>query len=111
MAPKVGLSAFRGGREGRDADEAELPPGQVGEIIVHGENVMQGYLNNEAATKDTINNGWLFTGDLGYLDDDGYIFIVDRKKDLIISHGLNIAARGGGNLPPPGSQAGRDWRG
>lgn len=76
-----------------DADEAELPHGQVGEIIVHGENVMQGYLNNEEATLATIRNGWLFTGDLGYKDEDGYIFIVDRKKDLIISHGLNIYPR------------------
>ena len=76
-----------------DQEEAELPPGQVGELIVKGPNVMRGYWNNEAATRETIKGGWLFTGDLGYKDRDGYIFIVDRKKDLIIHKGLNIYPR------------------
>ncbi|MHB8174455.1 MAG: long-chain-fatty-acid--CoA ligase [Nitrospirota bacterium] len=72
---------------------AELPSGQVGEIIVRGPNVMKGYLNAPSATAETLKDGWLYTGDLGYIDEDGYIFIVDRKKDLIISHGMNIYPR------------------
>jgi long-chain acyl-CoA synthetase len=74
-------------------DGSVLPPGQVGEITVRGKNVMTGYLNNEEATRDTLRDGWLYTGDLGYVDDEGYIFIVDRKKDLIITHGMNIYPR------------------
>jgi long-chain acyl-CoA synthetase len=54
---------------------------------------MQGYLNNPTATDETIVNGWLLTGDMGYLDDEGFLFIVDRKKDLIISKGINIYPR------------------
>ncbi len=74
-------------------DGAGLPPGQVGEITVRGPNVMRGYLNAPQETADVLKDGWLLTGDLGYLDKDGYIFIVDRKKDLIISHGMNIYPR------------------
>jgi len=71
----------------------ELPLGDIGEIIVKGDNVMKGYLNHPDATDETIINGWLRTGDLGKMDDDGYIYIVDRKKDLIISKGINIYPR------------------
>jgi long-chain acyl-CoA synthetase len=71
----------------------ELPLGEIGDIIVSGENVMQGYLNRLEATAETIINGWLVTGDMGYMDEDGYLFIVDRKKDLIISKGINIYPR------------------
>ncbi|WP_024954896.1 fatty acid--CoA ligase [Sulfurospirillum arcachonense] len=71
----------------------ELPAGEVGEIIVKGDCVMQGYLNRPDATDETILNGWLLTGDLGKVDQDGFIFIVDRKKDLIISKGINIYPR------------------
>jgi len=74
-------------------DERELPVNKVGEIIVRGPNVMKGYLNNEQATAETIKGGWLFTGDMGYMDDDGYIFIVDRKKDMILVHGMNVYPR------------------
>ncbi|NPA29540.1 MAG: fatty acid--CoA ligase [Epsilonproteobacteria bacterium] len=76
-----------------DENMLELPVGEVGEIIVRGDNVMQGYLGNPTATDETIVNGWLLTGDMGYLDEDGYLFIVDRKKDLIISKGINIYPR------------------
>ena len=71
----------------------ELPLGEVGEIIVKGDCVMQGYLNRPDATDETIVNGWLRTGDLGKMDEDGFIYIVDRKKDLIISKGINVYPR------------------
>ncbi|SFP79044.1 fatty acid--CoA ligase [Hydrogenimonas thermophila] len=76
-----------------DENMMELPTGEIGEIIVKGDNVMQGYLNNPTATDETIVNGWLLTGDMGYLDEEGFLFIVDRKKDLIISKGINIYPR------------------
>ncbi|MBI5190602.1 MAG: long-chain fatty acid--CoA ligase [Nitrospirae bacterium] len=79
----------------RIVDEAGLvlPAGHVGEITVRGPNVMRGYLGNDAATAETIRDGWLFTGDMGYRDEEGYIFIADRKKDLIIVHGMNVYPR------------------
>ncbi len=76
-----------------DENMEELPRGGIGDIIVKGDNVMLGYYNREEATRDTIVNGWLLTGDLGYMDDEGFIFIVDRRKDLIISKGINIYPR------------------
>ncbi|MEA1914050.1 MAG: fatty acid--CoA ligase [Campylobacterota bacterium] len=76
-----------------DEELQELKLGEVGEIIVQGDCVMQGYLNRPEATQETIINGWLKTGDLGKMDEDGYIYIVDRKKDLIISKGINIYPR------------------
>ena len=76
-----------------DAEMVELPRGEVGEVIVKGDCVMQGYLNNPEATEETIINGWLRTGDLGRMDEEGYLYIVDRMKDLIISKGLNIYPR------------------
>ena len=76
-----------------DEELLELPRGEVGELIVRGECVMQGYLNAPDATEETIVNGWLRTGDLAKIDDEGYIFIVDRMKDLIISKGMNIYPR------------------
>ncbi|MBE2984559.1 fatty acid--CoA ligase [Campylobacter sp. RM9344] len=71
----------------------ELPVGEIGEIIVRGDCVMQGYLGLPTANDETILNGWLRTGDLGKVDDEGFIYIVDRKKDLIISKGINIYPR------------------
>lgn len=71
--------------EGRD-----VPIGSPGELIVNGPNVMQGYLNRPEDTAKTIKDGWLFTGDIATLDADGYIKIIDRKKDLIIIDGLNV---------------------
>jgi long-chain acyl-CoA synthetase len=74
-------------------DGSQIANGEYGEIIIHGPNVMPGYLDNEAATADAIRNGWLHTGDIGYVDDDGYFFIVDRTKDMIIRGGENIYPR------------------
>jgi len=76
-----------------DAEMNEVDRGAIGDIIVHGDNVMQGYLNRPTATEETIINGWLLTGDMGYMDDEGFLFIVDRKKDLIISKGINVYPR------------------
>jgi long-chain acyl-CoA synthetase len=76
-----------------DHEMVEVPYGEVGEIIVYGDCVMQGYLNNPQATDETISNGWLKTGDLGKMDEDGFVYIVDRIKDIIISKGINIYPR------------------
>ena len=76
-----------------DEEMVELPPGEIGELIVKGDCVMQGYLNRPEATADTIVNGWLRTGDMAKMDEEGYVYIVDRIKDLIISKGINIYPR------------------
>jgi long-chain acyl-CoA synthetase len=74
----------------RDDFERALPTGSPGEITVHGPSVMKGYLNDAEETERALRGGWLHTGDIGYLDEDGYLFIVERKKDLIISGGFNL---------------------
>jgi long-chain acyl-CoA synthetase len=71
----------------------ELPVGEVGELAVRGENVMLGYFKQEEATKQTLVNGWLITGDLAKKDEEGYYYIVDRKKDMVIVGGLNVYPR------------------
>lgn len=72
-------------------EEAEI--GEIGEVVVKGPQVMKGYWNNEEETAHTLKNGWLFTGDLGYINENGYFFIVDRSKDMIIASGYNIYPR------------------
>jgi acyl-CoA synthetase (AMP-forming)/AMP-acid ligase II len=72
-----------------DKDE-ELPRNIVGQIISKGPSLMRGYINREAATREALSGGWMHTGDMGYMDESGYIFIVDRSKDMIISGGENI---------------------
>ena len=76
-----------------DESMRELPRGEVGDIIASGDNIMMGYLGKPEATAEVIINGWLLTGDMGYMDEEGYLYIVDRKKDLIISKGINIYPR------------------
>jgi long-chain acyl-CoA synthetase len=73
-----------------DDDFADVPEGQVGEIAVKGHNVMKGYWNRPDATDSAIQDGWFRTGDMARRDEDGYYFIVDRKKDMIISGGFNV---------------------
>lgn len=73
-----------------DTGEIELPSGEVGELVIRGPQVMAGYWNDPEATAKTIRNGWLFTGDLGVQDKDGFFRIVDRKKDLIITSAFNV---------------------
>ncbi|RYY64799.1 MAG: fatty-acid--CoA ligase, partial [Comamonadaceae bacterium] len=73
-----------------DADGREVPRGTTGEIVVRGPTVMQGYWKKPAETAAAIRDGWFHTGDAAVMDDDGYVYIVDRLKDMIISGGENI---------------------
>lgn len=70
-----------------------LPPGEIGEIAVKGPQVMKGYWNKPEETEQVLRDGWLLTGDLGYMNEEGYFFVVDRKKDMIIAGGFNIYPR------------------
>jgi len=81
--------------ENKVVDESgnELPPGEVGELAVRGPNVMKGYYNMPEETSAAIRDGWLYTGDLAKMDEEGYLYIVDRKKDLIIVGGYNVYPR------------------
>ena len=74
-------------------DGRDLGPGEVGEIVLRSPTMMLGYYKNEEETKKTIVDGWLYTGDIGYADEDGYFYITDRKKDLIIVGGFNVFPR------------------
>ncbi|HEX2030643.1 MAG TPA: long-chain-fatty-acid--CoA ligase [Actinomycetota bacterium] len=76
-----------------DDGHAELPRGQVGEICARSPGVMRGYHNLPDVSRDALRHGWLHTGDMGYLDDDGYLFVTDRKKDLVIRGGFNVYPR------------------
>ena len=76
-----------------DDDRRPLPPGERGEVRVRGPSVCSGYYKNEAANRVTFIEGWYHSGDLGYLDEDGYLYIVGRKKDLVKTGGINVAPR------------------
>ena len=83
------------GAEIRIVDEAgaDLGAGETGEILIKSESVIAGYWNNPDETANAIRDGWFHTGDLGYLDEDRYLFVVDRKKDMVISGGMNIYSK------------------
>lgn len=72
---------------------AEMPLKEIGEIIIKGPQIMKGYWNRPEATDEVLKDGWLYTGDLGYMDENGYFYVVDRKKDMIIAGGYNIYPR------------------
>ncbi|WP_068674566.1 long-chain-fatty-acid--CoA ligase [Oceanobacillus sp. Castelsardo] len=76
-----------------DSDLEEVDLGEIGEIAVKGPQIMKGYWNNPEETEKVLKDDWLFTGDLGYMNEDGYFYIVDRKKDMIIASGYNIYPR------------------
>ncbi len=71
----------------------DMPPGELGEVIAKGPQIMAGYWNNPEETENALKNGWLSTGDIGYMDEDGYIFLLDRKKDMVICSGFNVYPR------------------
>jgi acyl-CoA synthetase (AMP-forming)/AMP-acid ligase II len=73
-----------------DEDGQLLPRGERGEIVVRGSLVMRGYFKDPGATAEASAHGWHHTGDIGYLDDDGFLFIVDRAKDMVITGGFNV---------------------
>jgi long-chain acyl-CoA synthetase len=73
-----------------DDNDRELLPGEVGEIVIRGTHIMKGYWRKPDETAEALRHGWYHTGDMGYIDKDGYIYLVDRKKDLIISGGFNV---------------------
>ena len=76
-----------------DEEGNDLPAGEIGEILIRSKGVMLGYWHSPEATEDAIRDGWFYTGDLGKVDEDGYVYIVDRKKDLIIRGGFNVYPR------------------
>ncbi len=83
------------GVEVKIVDESgnELPAGEKGELIYRGHNVMKGYYKRPEETAETIKNGWLYSGDVAFMDEDGFFFIVDRTKDMIIRGGFNVYPR------------------
>ncbi len=76
-----------------DLDDQPVPPGTWGEIVIKGPNVMLGYWNNPAATAEALRGGWFHSGDIGYLDEDGYVYLVDRVKDMINAGGFKVWPR------------------
>jgi long-chain acyl-CoA synthetase len=76
-----------------DGDDRQLGPGEAGEVVVRGDVVMVGYWQDPEATAEALRGGWLHTGDIGYFDDDGYLFLMDRAKDVVITGGNNVYPR------------------
>lgn len=86
----AGIPINHGSLKIADDDDNEVPVGEVGEILLKGPQIMAGYWSNPEATAAALRGGWLHTGDLGYVDNEGYLYVVDRKKDMLISGGLNV---------------------
>ena len=76
-----------------DEDDKDVPQGELGEIVIRGHNVMKGYYNRPEANEKAFRNGWFHTGDIGRMDEDGYVYIVDRVKDMVIRGGYNVYPR------------------
>lgn len=76
-----------------DDGVTDMPVGEIGELVIRGPQVMKGYWNRPEATADTVRDGWLYTGDIAKMDEEGYFYIVDRKKDMILSGGYNVYPR------------------
>jgi long-chain acyl-CoA synthetase len=76
-----------------DAGDQPVPPGERGEIVIRGHNVMKGYYERPEATAEVIRNGWFHSGDVGTMDEDGYFYVVDRTKDMVIRGGFNVYPR------------------
>ncbi|MEG1625881.1 class I adenylate-forming enzyme family protein [Pseudomonas sp.] len=93
VAASVGLAHSCVDVQVLDGDRRPLPLGQPGQIAVRGPTVMHGYWRNEAASRETLVDGWLLTGDIGFLDEQGYLTLTDRCKDVIISGGSNVYPR------------------
>ena len=89
----VGKEAINAEMRIVDDQDRDLPRGEVGEIIVRGQHVMKGYWRMPEASEEALRGGWFHTGDLGKMDDEGYLYLVDRKKDMIISGGENIYSK------------------
>ncbi len=70
-----------------------LPPGEIGEIVLKGPQIMKGYWNKPEETAAVLQDGWLHTGDVGYMDEDGFFYVKDRKKDMIVASGFNVYPR------------------
>ena len=73
-----------------DANDNDLPPGEIGEVVYRGESLMTGYWNRQKETDEVMRGGWFHSGDAGYMDEEGFIFIKDRIKDMIVSGSENI---------------------
>jgi acyl-CoA synthetase (AMP-forming)/AMP-acid ligase II len=86
----IGISGFNW--DARIVNEAgeDVAQGEIGELVVKGNGVMKGYYKNPEKTSETVKNGWLYTGDIAKMDEEGFIYLVDRKKDVIISGGENV---------------------
>ena len=89
-AGSVGIPVFHGDVRVVDKDGREVTPGEIGEIVVSGCITMSGYWGEPELTEDTIKNGWLHTGDLATVDEEGFLYVVDREKDMFISGGENV---------------------
>lgn len=76
-----------------DEHRHDVPQGQSGEVLLRGDTVMQGYWNDPEATAEALHDGWFYSGDIGRLDEDGFLYIVDRRKDMIVSGGINVYPR------------------
>jgi fatty-acyl-CoA synthase len=86
----AGLAVMHGRVMVAAEDDRPVPPGELGEILVGGPQIMVGYWNRPEESRAALRNGWLHTGDIGRLDDEGYLYVVDRMKDMLISGGLNV---------------------